>query len=107
MSGLETTVLLPLYREARARAQRLEPIGAPFAIPLGRGVHTARLWRQRDSKGPEIIFIEQADFFDRPNIYGDDGEDYPDNAARFAFFILSVLPSPPTRRSPGTRCCGL
>jgi len=100
MSGLETTVLLPLYREARARAQRLEPIGAPFAIPLGRGVHTARLWRQRDSKGPEIIFIEQADFFDRPNIYGDDGDDYPDNAARFAFFTLAAVAKLPDLVAP-------
>ena len=29
--------------------------------------------------------------FDRPGVYGEDGQDYPDNARRYAFFSLATV----------------
>ncbi|MCD8534995.1 MAG: glycogen/starch synthase [Verrucomicrobia bacterium] len=39
----------------------------------------------------EILFVEHEGFFGRAGLYGEWGQDYHDNAARFAFFCQSDL----------------
>ncbi len=50
-------------------------------------VHEARL----PSSNVPIYLIEHKNYFDRPNLYGDSGSDYGDNAERFAFFSRACL----------------
>lgn len=38
-----------------------------------------------------VYFIDEPVLFDRPHLYGVEGEDYPDNGLRFAFFCKMVL----------------
>ena len=38
-----------------------------------------------------VYLIDGADYFDRPQLYGEDGADYPDNCERFVFFDRAVL----------------
>jgi starch synthase len=38
-----------------------------------------------------ILFIDRPDYYDRPFLYGDRNEDYPDNPARFAFLVRAAL----------------
>lgn len=38
-----------------------------------------------------VYFIQRGDFFDRPELYGEKGKDYSDNALRYAFFSMATL----------------
>jgi starch synthase len=43
------------------------------------------------TRGLSYHFVENADFFDRPGIYGEGGRDYPDNDLRFGYFARASL----------------
>jgi starch synthase len=103
-SGLDTSVLMPLYREARSRAGPLEPLCDPFTVQVADRTSELRCWRQIDRRqsdrgdgapgggeGPQILFLEHDASFDRAAIYGPPDGDYPDNHHRFALFGLGAL----------------
>ena len=70
-SGMETHVVLPLYREAREHAGKLEPLFDPFTVESGGAHEQVRLWRLADDDYPNTLFLEHNPSFDRPGIYGD------------------------------------
>ena len=43
------------------------------------------------SHGVRTLFVDHPAYFDRDGLYGHSGEDYPDNAARFAFLSRAAL----------------
>jgi starch synthase len=90
-SGTESHVVLPLYREARAHAGRLEPVCDPFTVESVGRREEVRCWRQADASYPKTLFLEHDASFDRPGIYGDANGDYPDNARRFALFASAAI----------------
>jgi starch synthase len=90
-SGTESHVVLPLYREARAHAGRLEPLCDPFTVESGGRQEEVRCWRRVDDSYPQTLFLEHNPSFDRPGIYGDASGDYPDNPQRFALFASAAL----------------
>lgn len=102
MNGLTTLILMPLYRQAAEAAGDLEPAGEPFPVVVGPRTEEGRLYESRALKGnprqgkPRILFVENARYFDREQIYGDSRGDYPDNHRRFAFFCLAALNALPT-----------
>jgi starch synthase len=96
-SDLPTTVVLPLYRAIRHARIDLAPLGPEFQISLGAREEAGRLWEVAgDAGGPRLVLVEHEGFFDRPGLYGENGNgDYGDNARRFAFFTLAALQSLP------------
>jgi starch synthase len=90
-SGTESHVVLPLYREARARAGNLKPFGEPFTVESGGRREAVRCWHQAGDDYPKTLFLEHNPSFDRPGIYGDSGGDYPDNPHRFALFASASI----------------
>src|SRR6185503_15986398 len=102
LSGMTVLIFMPLYRQVRQVATDLEPVGDPFTVIVGPRTEQGQLFESRALKNnpaegkPRILFIENARYFDRGEIYGDSRGDYPDNHLRFAFFslaALSLLPS--------------
>jgi starch synthase len=88
-SGLEVTVVLPLYRGVREGPATLKPAGPEVTLPLAGEERAVRIWRasgEAVEPGPEILFVEHDPFFDRDGLYGDGAADYPDNPLRFALF---------------------
>lgn len=81
--GHEVVVLSPLYGCVERERHGIEPTG--LTLPAG------RLWEAPRRGRLRFAFLEAAPF-DRAGIYGEGG-DYPDNAARFAFFCRSLLPA--------------
>jgi len=99
-AGSPTTILLPLYRGIR-KGYDLEPAGDAFAVTVGAFSGEARLWSHPTGpREPRVYFVEHDPFFDRPELYGDEHGDYPDNPLRFAFFCRAALDALP-RLSPG------
>ena len=92
-SGTESHVVLPLYREARAHAGKLEPLYDPFTVDVGGGSEEVRCWHQVGDDYPKTLFLEHNPSFDRAGIYGDPGAgaDYPDNPHRFALFANASI----------------
>jgi starch synthase len=96
-TGMKVAIIMPLYRQVLDVADDLEPVGAPFTVQVGPRAEEARLYESRALMGnprqakPRILFIQNAQYFGRDQIYGDSRGDYPDNDRRFAFFSLAAL----------------
>ena len=96
-SGIPVTVFMPLYSAVRERTE-IQPIGPAFAVTVGPRTETTRLYEPsmpHQPGYPRIVFVESAEYFDRPGLYGDETGDYPDNALRYALFARAVLVSLP------------
>ncbi|HUF36853.1 MAG TPA: glycogen/starch synthase [Gemmatimonadales bacterium] len=91
-AGLGVAAILPLYRTVRDEDPDLEPVGQPFVVSVGGRAEEARVFRVAGAPaGPPVFFIEHLEYFNRAGIYGEQGADYPDNARRFAFFVLAAM----------------
>jgi starch synthase len=92
-SGIPVTMFLPLYGIVRDRTD-VQPLGPAFAVAVGPRTETARIYEPVEPArpgNPRVLFVESAEYFDRPHLYGDSAGDYPDNAQRYALFVRAVL----------------
>jgi starch synthase len=90
--GHEVAVTLPYYREIRKNtAFDEEDTGVTVDVRVGDKTYIAEYLEGRSSSGVQLFFIRGDDFFDRPELYGEHGKNYEDNAARFVFFCKAAL----------------
>ena len=106
-SGLNTSIVMPLYRQARSRVPELVPVGDPYEVQVGFRRELAQLYtvpavstrdgaeERRTRPRPRHYFIANDFYFERAGIYGEGGGDYPDNARRYAFFCAAALAALP------------
>ncbi len=95
-SGTEIQVIQPLYRETLQSGLVFEDLHLPFKITLDKDVFEGNFLKTLLPTGGVAILVDQPSFFDRLNVYGDNGGSssrgfYADNADRFAFFCHAVL----------------
>ena len=90
--GQHVAVIMPAYREVHQAGLPIKPTGIELTIPIGRKTVRGKLLQGRfpDSDVP-VYFVEQADYFDRDELYQVAGKDYPDNCERFIFFSRAVM----------------
>ena len=85
---------MPAYRQVKESGLPIEPLGVKFDIPIGNKIVRGRLLRSvLPGSDVPVFFVEQDDYFDRPELYRVKGEDYKDNCERFVFFCRAVLES--------------
>src|ERR1700730_13990092 len=90
--GHEVSVTLPYYREIRENtAFKEEDTGVAVDVRVGDKTYIAEYLEGRSASGVQLFFIRCDDFFDRPELYGEHGKKYEDNAARFIFFCKAAL----------------
>ena len=80
--GHEVTVLLPRYRNTRAVAVTVPSL----TVPMGDGLRFPGIVEGGTLHGVYYYFVDDPEYFDREQLYGAAGKDYPDNAERFAEF---------------------
>jgi starch synthase len=85
--GHRVTAFLPRYGPIRFPPG--EFLGSVH-VPADTAHRSAGFYRARVRDGVDVIFVEHPPFFDRPGLYGQDGQDYADNRFRFAFFARAV-----------------
>jgi len=94
-SGVPTLVILPLHRKIRREYPWLEP-AFEMAVRVGPRTERAHFYDAPAAHGhPTVYFVENAHYFDRNDLYGDDGGAYADNHRRFAFFCRAALKALP------------
>jgi starch synthase len=90
--GNEVSVALPFYREIRERSEfKAEDTGVAVDVQVGNKTYTAEYFEGRSASGVQLFLIRCDEFFDRTGIYGEHGQPYEDNAARFIFFCKAAL----------------
>ncbi len=89
--GQGVSLIMPAYRGVYTSGIKLEDTGAILEIPLGKQAARGKILRGQTAEGITVYFVEQRDYFDRPDLYGEKGVDYRDNCERFVYFCRAVL----------------
>jgi starch synthase len=85
--GHDLAVLLPRYRNTRAIA-----VAAPsLTIPLGGAARFPKIADGGLVHGVHYYFVDDPEYFDRDQLYGVAGKDYPDNAERYGEFSRAAI----------------
>ena len=99
-SGVPTCVVLPLYRQIRRDYPWIQR-AFDVTVQVGPSTETGTVYEAPAARGhPSVYFVAHDGYFDRPELYGENGGAYPDNHLRFAFFCRAALAALP-RISPG------
>lgn len=90
--GHSAAVILPAYRQALTCGMPIEPVPGEFSIQIGTRSVSGRLLKSHlpESNVP-VYLVDQPEYFDRPQLYREEGIDYRDNCERFVFFSRAVL----------------
>jgi starch synthase len=90
--GHQVTVYLPLYAAVRPHLEKQLSYAIPsITIPFPHGNRFVGIVNGGVRDGVQFYFVDCPDFFDRPGLYGNNGDSYPDNAERFGLFCRAVL----------------
>jgi len=90
--GHDVCVALPFYREIRENGTfKKKDTGIAVDVQVGDKVYAARYIEGRSASGVQLFLVRCDEFFDRDGIYGERGQPYEDNAARFIFLCKAAL----------------
>ena len=90
--GHEIALAMPFYREIRENKKvKSRPLRVSLELSLGKEKHSADLLEGRTAEGLQIFFVRCDELYDRPGVYQERGEPYPDNAARFIFLSKAAV----------------
>ncbi|MFO1022164.1 MAG: glycogen/starch synthase [Planctomycetales bacterium] len=96
-TGIETTCIIPFFtgkqgRDSFLAHHQLQAMDLSLEIPLGSKTMTGKVWETTLAEsGVRYLLIDQPAFFQRPDLYQEEGQDYRDNCERFTFFSRAVL----------------
>ncbi len=82
--GHSVTIVVPRFPELEAEGLLLARRLTPIRFSLGDRVFESTVFDGRLASQVDLVVVDVPGLFDRPGVYGDHGEDYPDNAVRFA-----------------------
>src|SRR5690606_33534492 len=82
-----TTTVMPLYRGMQPSFERR----VDLQVTLGATTRDVALHVAQVSERRRVVFVDVPVLFDRPGLYGTGGQDFPDNADRFATFAAAAL----------------
>jgi starch synthase len=82
--GHSVTVVMPRFPDLEAQGLLLARRLTPLRFTLGGTTFEATVLDGRLASQVDLVVVDVPGLFDRPGVYGERGEDYPDNATRFA-----------------------
>src|SRR3954451_13732394 len=90
--GHDVSVVLPAFREALNSGRAMEQTGERIEVPIGRKMVSGTFLRSTlpGEKVP-VSLVHQPQYYDRPELYRENGHDYKDNCERFVFFCRAAL----------------
>ena len=91
-AGHNVSVVLPYYRVIREdKSLKTKRSKIRFMVDVGPDQLSCEIREAQPLNGVRVFLVERDEFFDRSGIYGVEGRDYQDNAARFIFFTKCVV----------------
>ncbi|MGH7298606.1 MAG: glycogen/starch synthase, partial [Polyangiaceae bacterium] len=82
--GHSVTVVVPRYPALEQHGLLLARRLTPLRFGLGERAFEATVFDGRLASQVDLVVVDVPGLFDRAGVYGERGEDYPDNALRFA-----------------------
>lgn len=90
--GHEPVVVMPAFRQALQCGRPIERTGVSFEVPIGRKMVAGTFLRSSlPGETVPVYLVEHNAYFDRPELYRENGRDYKDNCERFVFFCRAAL----------------
>jgi starch synthase len=90
--GHEPVIVMPAFRQALQSGRPIEPTGVQFEVPIGRKMVSGTFLRSSlPGEQVPVYLVDQPQYFDRPELYREGGNDYKDNCERFVFFCRAAL----------------
>ncbi|HEX6962548.1 MAG TPA: glycogen synthase GlgA [Lacipirellula sp.] len=94
--GHKPVIILPAFRQARQSGVPTEPTGVAVDVPIGQKTVRGHFLRsQLPNSNVPVFLLDQDDYYDRSQLYREEGEDYRDNSERFTFYCRAVLEAIP------------
>ena len=90
--GHDVRVIMPKYKniDLKKNVIRLIP-ETSLSIPIGQEVINGNICESKLDDQLPIYFINCDKYYERENLYSENGQEYQDNAERFIFFSRAVL----------------
>ena len=85
--GHDVAVVLPRYRNNQVKNVLIKSL----SVPMGTALRFPAVADGGRPAGVQYFFVDDPDYFDREQLYGVAGRDYPDNAERFAEFARVAI----------------
>jgi len=89
--GVEVAVVMPGHRCALQAAPFIEHTGWKVSVPVSSRQEEGEVLRTEIARAVPVYLIAASRYYDRPELYGEGGVPYSDNAERFVFFSRAVL----------------
>jgi len=91
--GHKVTILIPRYPAIEASGIMLARRLTPLSLPADGDVRaeTVTVFDGRLGSGVDLVLIDKPGLYDRSGIYGEDGDDYADNGARFGLLCRAAV----------------
>ena len=90
--GHEISVVLPCYRGLRGDPRiAAKSTGVVLPIDVGARRLDAEILQTTAPNGTQVFLVRCDELFDRAGLYGEEGRDFGDNAARFIWFSKAVV----------------
>jgi starch synthase len=90
--GHEPVIILPAFRQALASGRPIERTGLYFDVQIGRKTVAGTLLRSSlPGTDVPVYLVEHEEYYNRAELYRENGRDYKDNCERFVFFCRAVL----------------
>src|SRR5207245_5382969 len=85
--GHDVAVVLPRYRNTQIKNIVIKSL----TIPMGTSLRFPRIADGARPGGVQYFFVDDPQYFDREQLYGVGGRDYPDNSERFAELARAAI----------------
>jgi len=90
--GHDIRLIMPLYRSIDVERYRLSAVASGIGVPAASGSGKVDILEGWLPSGVRVYFVRHDPSFNRDGLYqAPSGEDYPDNAERFALFCRATL----------------
>ncbi|MFQ5840283.1 MAG: glycogen synthase GlgA [Candidatus Methylomirabilales bacterium] len=88
--GHEVLLFLPKYHAVPLDHYSLRERPETIQVPVGAQTEVGTLWEGEVGR-VRVILLGHDGYYDRPGLYQQEGQDYPDNAERFIFLSRGTL----------------
>lgn len=91
-AGHDVSVIMPAYRQARMSGQVIQETPVRIDVPIASKLVSGKVLESRlPGSNVRVFLLEQDDYYNRAQLYRENGEDYRDNCERFVYLCRGAM----------------